>query len=79
VRVAVDGAEVATGWSVDPFSGVVTFAAAPATGAVISAGFTFDIPVRFRDATLSTQMMYFDAEGTGIGSVPDIPLIEVRV
>src|SRR5690606_30364771 len=47
VRVAVDGVEPAGGWSVDVTSGVVGFAVAPPPGAAVTAGFLFDVPVRF--------------------------------
>jgi uncharacterized protein (TIGR02217 family) len=46
VRIYVDGAEVQSGWSVDPTTGVVTFDAPPASGTVSWSGH-FDKPVRF--------------------------------
>jgi uncharacterized protein (TIGR02217 family) len=47
VRIALDGVELASGWSVDATTGIVTFAAAPGAGVAITAGFEFDVPVRF--------------------------------
>ena len=47
MRVALDGVEALSGWSVNATTGVVTFAAPPATGALVTAGFEFDAPVRF--------------------------------
>ncbi|HHB80544.1 MAG TPA: TIGR02217 family protein, partial [Aliiroseovarius sp.] len=52
VRVAIDGTEQASGWSVDTATGLVTFNTAPASGAAITAGFQFDVPVRFDPDTL---------------------------
>ena len=72
VRVAVDGVEVASGWSVDNTTGVVTFAVAPATGAHVSAGFRFDVPVRFDTDRLQINLAAFRA-----GEAPDIPIIEI--
>ncbi|MES2983903.1 MAG: DUF2460 domain-containing protein [Pseudomonadota bacterium] len=63
-----------TGISVDTTTGVVTFAAAPAAAAAITASFQFDVPVRFDTDKLSATL-----EAYGIHSWLDIPLIEVRV
>lgn len=46
VRVAVDGVESEV-FTVDDTMGVVTLTSPPANGAVITAGFSFDTPVRF--------------------------------
>ncbi|MEM6971931.1 MAG: DUF2460 domain-containing protein [Pseudomonadota bacterium] len=70
VRVAVDGVEVAA--SVETLTGIVTLAVAPAAGAVVSAGFRFDVPVRFDSDTLEANLSAFEA-----GEVPSIPVIEV--
>jgi uncharacterized protein (TIGR02217 family) len=72
VRVAVDGNEVTAGWSCDAASGIVTFDAAPADGAAITAGFAFDCPVRFDTDHLSINLANFAA-----GEIASIPLIEV--
>lgn len=47
VRVAVDGIERTAGVSVDTTTGVVSFEAAPAAGALVTGGFRFHCPVRF--------------------------------
>jgi len=73
VRVAVDGSEMLAGFTVDALSGVVTFAAAPAEGAAVTAGFLFDVPVRFDIDRLDIELSSFDA-----AEAPAIPLIEVR-
>lgn len=73
VRVAIDGSEVAGGFTVDTATGIVAFAAAPANGAIVSAGFLFDVPVRFDIDRLDIELTSFDA-----ADAPGIPLIEVR-
>lgn len=73
VVLALNGVTQITGWTVDTATGVITFAAAPATGAVITAGFEFDVPVRFDTDTLDVTL---DVER--LGSITSIPLIEVR-
>lgn len=60
VAVAVNG--VATdAFEVDEATGVVTFDAAPASGAVLTAGFMFDVPVRFDADRLELSLEGFDA------------------
>jgi uncharacterized protein (TIGR02217 family) len=66
----VEGAEV----SVDPALGLVTFALAPDIGAEITAGFEFDVPVRFDTERIQVSMASFDA-----GEIPSIPVVEVRL
>ena len=63
VRVAVNGVEQAVGaqFNCDPATGLVTFAAAPPAGAVITAGFAFDVPVRFDTDELDIDLSAFDA------------------
>jgi len=73
VTVSLNGVAQGAGWSVNTTTGIVTFAAAPASGAVIRAGFEFDVPVRFDTDELPVTL---DIERTG--SIPSIPLIEVR-
>ncbi|GAB4387779.1 phage distal tail protein, Rcc01695 family [Albidovulum sp.] len=73
VTVAIDGIEQASGWSVDITTGLVTFDSAPATGAAITAGFAFDVPVRFDTDTLDVTL---DLER--LGSITSIPLLEIR-
>ncbi|CAO4162823.1 phage distal tail protein, Rcc01695 family [Methylorubrum populi] len=75
VRVAVNGVELAAGAvSCDPATGRLTFApgAVPPPGATITAGFEFDVPVRFDTDELSIDLAAFTA-----GEVPRIPLIEI--
>lgn len=77
VMVARDGALVSD-YSLSPL-GVVTFDSAPGNGSVITAGYEFDVPVRFTDDRLSIDLAYFEASGAGIGAAPDVSLTEVRL
>ncbi|MBL8568717.1 MAG: DUF2460 domain-containing protein [Phreatobacter sp.] len=72
VRVAVGGVETGS-FAVDAATGVVTLALAPADGAVVTAGFLFDVPVRFDADRLDVNLTSFAA-----GEIPSIPLIEIR-
>ena len=72
VRLAVDGVEQLVGWTLSGL-GELMFDDAPAAGATITAGFLFDIPVRFADDRLEINRASFRA-----GEVPSVPLVEVR-
>lgn len=78
VRVAVNGVERIEGthFSLDATRGEITFATAfvPAASAVVSAGFSFDVPVRFDTDFLEVNLSAFAA-----GDIPRIPVIEIRV
>ena len=75
VRVALAGDTVRQGvdWALDGTSGVITFKAPPAAGVVISAGYEFDVPVRFDTDRIQISIANFRA-----GEVPNVPVIEVR-
>ncbi len=47
VQLYVDGVALSGGVSVDTATGMVTLDAAPSSGAIITADFEFDVPVRF--------------------------------
>jgi uncharacterized protein (TIGR02217 family) len=76
VRVAVGGAAKAEGvdFTVDHAAGTVHFLAAPAAGKAVTAGFEFDVPVRFDTDRISASLAGFAA-----GEIPSIPVVEVRV
>lgn len=75
VRVAVDGGEVdLSAFDVDLTTGAVTLAAPPAAGAAVTAGFEFDVPVRFDADRIDVTLESFAA-----GRMAAVPLIEVRV
>jgi uncharacterized protein (TIGR02217 family) len=72
VKVAVNGVELTSGFTVNALTGVVTFAVAPADEAAVTAGFLFDVPVRFDIDRLDIELTSFDA-----ADAPSIPLVEV--
>ena len=49
------------------------FAAPPDSGAIVTAGFLFDVPVRFADDRIEINRTTFLA-----GEAPSVPLIEIR-
>ncbi|MDF2097318.1 DUF2460 domain-containing protein [Aquibaculum arenosum] len=73
VRVALDGVEQASGWSVSRPGGVVTFETPPANGVLVSAGFLFEVPVRFDADRIEMQWISPAAQELG-----EVPLVEVR-
>lgn len=64
------GGSVAAGWSLDNL-GIVVFETAPASGAVVSAGFYFDVPVRFAEDSIEINRATF-----GAGEIASVPLVE---
>ena len=76
VRVAIDAVEQTEGsdYTIDHTTGTVTFATAPAGGSIVTAGFEFDIPVRFGTDMIEVNLAAFEA-----GEIPSISIIEVRV
>jgi uncharacterized protein (TIGR02217 family) len=73
VTIGAGGTQVTTGWVVDTATGIVTFAAPPGAGQTITAGFQFDVPVRF-----DTDQLRLTAEDTQLAKA-EISLIEVRI
>jgi uncharacterized protein (TIGR02217 family) len=77
VLVAVAGTEATEGtdFTVDSTTGIVTFLAGhiPASGAAVTAGFTFDVPVRF-----DTDYLEVDLSAFAAGAIPKIPLVEIK-
>ncbi len=73
VTVALNGTPQPSGWSVSTATGLITFTTAPALGVAITAGFEFDVPVRFDTDTLDVTL---DLER--LGSIASIPLVEIR-
>lgn len=76
VLVAIDGdPKVETlEFSVDITTGVITFPTPPDPGVRITAGFEFDVPVRFDTDRIQTSVASFKA-----GDVPNVPVLELRV
>jgi len=73
VTVALDGVLQAAGWSVNPTNGLITFTTSPASSIAVTAGFEFDVPVRF-----DTDQLDVTHDIERLGSITSIPLIEVR-
>ena len=75
-RVGVQGDELREGihWEVDDATGVITFENPPLQDAEITAGFEFDVPVRFDTDRIATSVASFQA-----GEVPSVPVVEVRI
>jgi uncharacterized protein (TIGR02217 family) len=75
VRIAIDGTAIAEEtYTVDPATGIVSFAAgqAPPAASLVTAGFVFDVPVRFDTDRIEVNLAHFDA-----GRIPAIPLTEI--
>lgn len=74
VLIGKAGVNQPSGWTVDTTTGLVTFTVAPTLGQQITAGYEFDVPVRFDDEKLTISIDAFNH-----GSVPAINIKEVRV
>lgn len=72
VRVALDGVEQLSGWTVDPANGQVSFEMEPASGVSVTAGFEFDCPVRF-----DRDLLELTFEMIGAGRAVSVPLVEL--
>ena len=73
VLIAKDGIAAPTGWTVNRGTGIVTFSVAPTLGAVLTAGFQFDVPVRFEDDMLRISWDTINSRSAG-----SVPLEEYR-
>lgn len=74
VRIAVGGGETGTGYAIDHGTGEIVFEAPVVPGAVVTAGFEFDVPVRFDTDVIEVNLAAFEA-----GEIPSIPVVELRV
>lgn len=76
VRVAVAGEPQVESveFTVDCATGDVVFASAPDIGVQVTAGFEFDVPVRFDTDRIQTSVASFRA-----GDVPSVPVVELRL
>lgn len=61
-------------YTVDLARGEITFAVPPDAGAVVTAGFEFDVPVRFDTDRIAVSVSSFQA-----GDLPQVPVVEVRI
>ncbi|MDT0683621.1 DUF2460 domain-containing protein [Roseicyclus sp. F158] len=76
VRAGLEGDELLEGvhWELDAARGVLTFADPPDIGVRVTAGFEFDVPVRFDTDRIEVSVASFQA-----GEVPNVPVVEVRL
>lgn len=61
-------------YALDLVAGTVTFMLPPDVGTVVTAGFEFDVPVRFDADRIAVSVASFQA-----GEVPSVPVMEVRL
>ncbi|MDX2483410.1 MAG: DUF2460 domain-containing protein [Pseudodonghicola sp.] len=76
VRVGIEQDELqeAVDYTVDTATGLISFAHPPGVDLAVTAGFEFDVPVRFDTDGFQTSVASFQA-----GDVPTVPVVEVRV
>ncbi|WP_170770530.1 DUF2460 domain-containing protein [Ruegeria lacuscaerulensis] len=76
VRLGLEQDEMREGvdFEVDLLRGQVMFADPPPENVEITAGFEFDVPVRFDTDKIQTSVASFQA-----GDVPNVPVVEVRI
>lgn len=63
-----------TDYTLDLTTGIISFMVPPSNGAIISADFEFDVPVRFDTDRISVSL-----DNYGIHSIETLPLVEIRV
>lgn len=74
VALAADPKVEGQEFTIDPNTGLITFTSPPDIGTIITAGFEFDVPVRFDIDRIQTSVATFNA-----GEVPNVPVVEVRI
>lgn len=76
VRIGIGGDEQKEGvhYEVDTATGIVTFDRPPPEGERVTAGYEFDVPVRFDTEAIMVSVASFQA-----GEVPSVPVVEIRV
>ncbi|ABV93902.1 conserved hypothetical protein [Dinoroseobacter shibae DFL 12 = DSM 16493] len=76
VRAGIDGVQLseAVHFEVDTVAGQLVFTDPPENGAEVTAGFEFDVPVRFDTDRIRTSVASFQA-----GDIPSVPVVELRI
>ena len=76
VRMGLSNNELQDGvhYKVDPTTGIVRFVEPPNVGVQVTAGYEFDVPVRFDTDRIQTSLASFQA-----GEVPNVPVVEIRI
>ena len=72
-KVFLNSVEQVSGFTLNLVLGTVTFSVAPGAGVDVGVTCEFDVPVRFDTDKLDISMETFNA-----GSIPQIPIIELR-
>ena len=72
--VSVDEQVAGVHFDVNYTTGEITFVDAPPVDVEVTAGFEFDVPVRFDTDSIQTSVSSFQA-----GEVPNVPIVEIRV
>jgi len=76
LTVAINGVAktITTDYTIDTTTGLVTFLVAPGNTLSVTAGFEFDVPVRFDQDEILVNVELFDS-----GQVPDLSIMEIRI
>ncbi len=74
IAIAGDPKVESLEFSINLATGEVTFVLPPDLGTRVTAGFEFDVPVRFDTDTIQTSVASFQA-----GEVPNVPVVEIRL
>jgi uncharacterized protein (TIGR02217 family) len=74
VALSGDPAVETVDYALDVALGRITFVLPPDLGVVVTAGFEFDVPVRFDTDRIAVSVASFQA-----GEVPSVPVVEVRL
>ncbi|UWQ97004.1 DUF2460 domain-containing protein [Rhodobacteraceae bacterium M385] len=72
--VSVDELVADVHFTINYTSGEITFVDAPPQNVEVTAGFEFDVPVRFDTDVIQTSVASFQA-----GEVPNVPVVEIRI
>lgn len=75
VLVGLNGINQGSGWTVNKTTGIVTFTTPPSLGHAVTAGYEFDVPVRFGEGVDEVLSQVHDNFGSG--SIPAIDLVEI--
>jgi uncharacterized protein (TIGR02217 family) len=74
VAVAEDPKVEGLEFTVNPATGEITFEVPPPLGTQVTAGFEFDVPVRFDTEAIHVSVASFQA-----GDAPAVPVVEIRL
>lgn len=74
VGISMEEQVLGVDFELDLSDGTVTFSEPPDAGVVITAGYEFDVPVRFDTDLIQTSVASFRA-----GEVPNVPVVEIRL